>query len=365
MKRRQNKANKIIAQHARRSKNMGSLKGNAPGSVVFLGDSEKKAGEITCIMFNPEKVEINTHIKIEDIPDIHPENSCYWYNLDGLTDTKRIEILGKKFGIHTLILEDIVNTEQRPKSERVETKTFTTVKMLWYVNNSLLKEQISFVLDKNVLVSFQEEPGDIFNSVRSRLEDPNRRTRTYGADYLLFALLDVVVDHYFIVLDTLNEEAELLEERMLSNPRKEILGEIQSMRRKLLEIRRAAYPLRESIQLLENDDVNITEINKKYYRDLLDHIYHVNEMCDNLREMNTSLRDSYNTILNNRMNEVMKTLTIISTIFIPLTFIAGVYGMNFKNMPEIEMENAYFVTLAGMGLLALILIGFFRFKKWL
>ena len=305
---------------------------------------------------------------IEDAINYKLTDSVTWINVDGLKHTDQIENIGKQYDLHPLVLEDIVNTTQRPKIDVYEGYLFVVLKMLYYdKNEKIIIEQVSFVLGKNYVLTFQESEGDVFDFIRERLRLANGRIRGLKSDYLMYALIDAVVDNYFSIIETLGNKIEDLETELFAgNARDHISIEVQQLKREILKVRRAIFPLREIINRIEKGEHPL--IYKRtitYYRDIYDHLIQVSENIDIYREMIWSLMDMYMTTISNRMNEVMKVLTIMSSIFIPLTFLAGLYGMNFEHIPELKYHNGYFILLGVMFLLFIGLLFYFKRKKWL
>ena len=295
-------------------------------------------------------------------------NGVSWVNIDGLHDEKSIEQICTHVGIHKLSMEDILSIGQRPKLEEYNDYLQAVIKLLSVEpeDDNIEYEQITFILKEKTLITFQEKTGDVFNSVRNRIKEGKGLIRRRGADYLLYALLDSVVDHYFIILDNFSEKLEDLETELLDNPDKNSLNKLHGLRRETLLLRRTIYPLREMVGKFEKlDEPLISHDIKVFIRDLYDHTIKVIENIDVLRDMTSGLIDLYMNSASYKMNEIMKVLTIMSAIFIPITFIAGMYGMNFVNMPELEYKNGYFIVL---GVMVVVLIGmlvFLKRKKWI
>lgn len=345
-----------------------------PGTVTYIGRKESTETKIEVIDYNKESFERYTSNHPEDAFNFENEAKITWINIDGLSNTAEIEKLGKYYDLHPLILEDIVNTNQRPKVDEFEDYIFLVAKMLYFpkeatdkTNGSLINEHISIVVGKDYLLTFQEADGDVFEGIRDRLANAKGRIRNHGTDYLLFSILDAIIDQYFEVVDSIGDKIETLEDELFQvQPSDDITFEIQELKRTILRIRRAVFPLREVLSRLEKlDSTLIEEKTRNYFRDLYDHIIQVSENIDIYREMTWGLMDMYMTTISNKMNEVMKVLTIIATIFIPLTFIAGVYGMNFEFMPELQWEYSYFVLLGLMLVIFLFMLYYFRRKKWI
>tara|TARA_R110002073_G_scaffold300272_1_gene467520 strand:- start:4711 stop:5775 length:1065 start_codon:yes stop_codon:yes gene_type:complete len=341
--------------------------GQIPGTLVYTGDKTSKLF-IESFDYNTNYVEEKEIKHIEDVAHYKLTDSVSWININGLNNINEIEKIGDHYGLHPLILEDIVNTSQRPKIDEYEGYLFIVVKMLYYDKDDLIvSEQVSFVLGSNYVLSFQEADGDVFDSVRDRIRAKKGRIRNLGPDYLLYALIDSVVDHYYEIIETMGNKIEELEDHLFGgNPKEEITAEIQSLKREVLRVRKAIFPLREIINRIEKIEHKL--IHKKtihFFRDIYDHIVQVSENIDIYREMIWGLMDMYMTTISNKMNEVMKVLTIIATIFIPLTFIAGIYGMNFNNMPELQYKYSYFILWGIMLILFIGMLFYFKRKKWL
>jgi magnesium transporter len=296
------------------------------------------------------------------------EPTVTWVNVVGIHQVEALEKLGNCFTVHPLALEDILNTEQRPKIEDYGEDLFIVVKLISYngKKDEVEAEQISLIFRPNALISFQEKEGDDFAAVKERLRAGKGRLRKMGADYLAYTLLDVVVDQYFVVLEKLGERIEVLEGKLLADPGTATLQKIQNLKREMLLLRKWVWPLREVISSLERGEFpGIQESTRVYLRDVYDHAIQVMDTIEIYRDMLSGMLDIYLSSLNNRMNAVMKVLTIIATIFMPLTFLAGVYGMNFKHMPELDWPWGYPLILAIMGFVAILMLTLFRRKKWL
>ena len=342
--------------------------GKVPGTLVYTGKKSNKEFQVECFDYTKDKIEESVLLNIEDAINYKETDSVTWINVDGLKHTDQIENIGKQYDLHPLVLEDIVNTTQRPKIDEYDNYLFVVLKMLYYdKNENIVIEQVSFVLGKNYVITFQESEGDVFGAIRERLRHSNGRIRGLKSDYLMYALIDAVVDNYFSIIETLGNKIEDLETELFEgNARENINIEVQQLKREILKVRRAIFPLREIINRIEKGEHSL--IYKRtitYYRDVYDHLIQVSENIDIYREMIWSLMDMYMTTISNKMNEVMKVLTIMSSIFIPLTFLAGIYGMNFKYIPELEYRYGYFVLLGVMLVLFIGLLFYFKRKKWL
>ena len=342
--------------------------GLPPGTMTYVGNKESSELIIEVYNYTPEGVTHKDCTTVEDAVAFLATDAVTWVNLNGLFHVKAIEELGKSVGMHPLQLEDVVNVNHRPKIEEL-TKggRFVILKMLYYNEaNELIIEHISLVFKDNTVISFQEDDKDVFDIIRQRIKEPRGVIRNKQADYLLFAIMDAVIDHYFLILETLGDKIEVLEDQLIYNPTDNLVGEIQQLKREVLKIRRSIYPLREVVGNLEKaEHPSISDDTQKYFRDLYDHTIQVIETIETYRDMLWGLMDMYMSSVSNKMNNVMKVLTIIATIFIPLTFIVGVYGMNFENMPELHYQNGYYIVWIVMLVIFLAMLYYFKRKKWL
>jgi len=288
-----------------------------------------------------------------------------WINLDGLGDRKIIEKIQEHFCLNSLVVDDILN-DQRPKAEEFEDYLFVTLKMLYRIDGPAIDyEQISFVLGNNFLLSFQEKEGDLFDPFRERIKLDQGRVRKKKADYLLYRLIDIIVENYYNVLDNIGEQIEETEQRIQTESSGESFRKIQQLKKELIYLHKALYPLRDAVgKLVKDESTFIKEENLRYFSDVYDHVIHLIDSLDTYRDLTSGLIDIYINTQNNRLNDVIRVLTIISTIFMPLTFIVGVYGMNFEVFPELEWRYGYFIVWGVMLSIALAMIGFFKYKKW-
>jgi magnesium transporter len=306
--------------------------------------------------------------KIEECFVFRERPTVTWMNVDGLHQVEILEKLGECYGLHPLVLEDILNTDQRPKMEDYGEYIYIVLRDLDYSDksNEIEGEQISLIVGSNFVFSFQEREGDTFDPIRDRIRNNKGRIRKMRADYLAYALLDSVVDNYFIILEKLGEKIEGLEEKLVTDPARETLQTIHHLKREMLFLRKGVWPLREVINSLARGESSlVTEPTRVYLRDVYDHTIQTIDTIETYRDMVSGMLDIYLSSVSNRLNSVMKVLTIIATIFMPLTFLAGVYGMNFKFMPELEWRWGYplvWLIMAGIGISMLI---YFRRKKWL
>ncbi|HSO87879.1 MAG TPA: magnesium/cobalt transporter CorA [Draconibacterium sp.] len=343
--------------------------GLAPGSLVFTGQQKMANVDITVFHYSEDYFEESNPKSItEVITLIKSFKGVTWINIDGLHDENSIEEICTYLEIHKLSMEDILSVGQRPKLEEYQDYVQAVLKVMSLDSReeTIEYEQLSFILKGKILVTFQEKTGDVFDSVRTRIREAKGNVRKKGADYLLYALLDSVVDHYFIILDNFSEKLEDLESDLLNNPDKTTLNKLHGLRRETLLLRRTINPLREMIGRFEKLEEPLISNNiKVFIRDLYDHTIKVIETIEVLRDMTSGLLDLYMNSTSNKMNETIKILTIMTAIFIPLTFIAGVYGMNFENMPELEYKYGYFAILGVMFIVFIGMMIFFKRKKWI
>jgi magnesium transporter len=342
--------------------------GLPPGSLVHIGDKKAERTKITIIDYDGETFQEKEAKSIEECCALKDTPTVSWINVDGVHDSRLISDLGSRFGVHPLILEDIMTTAQRPKMEDMGDYIYIVVRMLDLVNKKkeVRSEQVSLILGRNFVMSFQESEGDVFDAVRDRIRSGKGRVRKQGPDYLAYALIDAIVDNYFFVLEKLGENVEEIEEALISNPDRETLHQIHAMKREMIYLRKSVWPLREVISGLERTESELVKDSTGIFlRDVYDHTIQVIDTVETYRDMLSGMLDIYLSSLSNRMNEVMKVLTIIATIFIPLTFIAGVYGMNFKFMPELEWRWGYFLVLAVMLALGVLMVILFKRRRWL
>ena len=342
--------------------------GLPPGTLVHIGEKKAETPKITIMDYD------ETHFQEKEIKTIE---ECFlfkdtptvtWINIDSLHQVEILEKLGECYGFHPLVLEDILNTDQRPKMEDYGEYLYIVLRILNYDDKSgeIESEQISLILGPNFIISFQEKEGTFFNPVRERIRNGKGRIRKMGPDYLAYALLDLIVDNYFVIMEKLGEKIEFLEEELVTQPGPETLQTIHHLKREMIFFRKAVWPLREVIGSLERGESPLVKgTSRVYLRDVYDHTIQVIDTIETFRDMVSGMLDIYLSSISNRLNAVMKVLTIIATIFMPLTFLAGIYGMNFKYMPELEWCWGYpviWVIMVGIGVSMLL---YFRKKKWL
>ena len=340
----------------------------SPGTLVHVGETKDERVSIGLIYYN--------ELQCEEIPVVQPDQAriprdregVSWVNVDGTHDVKIVEMIGAHYGLHPLILEDIVTTGQRPKFEDFSDYIFITLVALegTGVDGEVISDQISMVLGSNYLLTFQAKPGDCWGPVRERLRQGKGRLRKAGPDYLAYALMDAVVDNYFVTLEHLGEKIERLQDKVLFDPSPEVLSDIHHVKSDLLYLRKSVWPLRDVIGAMQRSESSlISATTSTYLRDIHDHTVQVMDTIETMRDIVSGLLDIYLSSVSNRLNAVMKVLTIIATIFIPLTFIAGVYGMNFDVMPELRWRWGYPAIMTLMFAIGIAMLAWFRKKKWL
>jgi len=317
------------------------------------------------IQYNEKEYVAFDNLGIEELLKKQQPQLVNWINLDGLTDSKIINRIGENFSLHSLLLEDIIS-EHQPKVEEYDDYLFFTLKMLYRIEEGEIDyEQISFVLGKNYLLSFQEKEGDFFGAFRDRIRLDQGRVRKKGPDYLLYRLIDIIVDNYYTVLDEIGQQIEEIEDQIYKGHTGNEFRKIQRLKKELIFLRKALYPLRDAMSKLIKDESGFIESsNARFFNDVYNHVAHLIDSLDTYKDLTSGLMDIYINTQNTRMNEVMKVLTVISTIFIPLTFIVGVYGMNFDFMPELHWAVGYGAVWLVMIGVTVGMIFFFRYKKW-
>lgn len=341
--------------------------GLPPGTLVHVGPTPAVAGRVTLYCYTADRFESFSVATIDDILHHRGQGACLWVHCEGLDMVDMIETIGHHFGVHPLVLEDILNTHQRPKFEEFEDHLFLVMKRL-HCNEALnvRHEQISLLMFADMLFTFRETADNLFAAVVLRLSGTKGRIRTLGIDYLAYAIMDAVVDNYFALADIMEEAIESAESALLHRPQPKIFATIQLLRREMVFIRKAIAPLREALLALQRSECPLVqERNLPYFRDVFDHTLRVIDTMDSYRDLLNGMLDIYLSSVSNRMNEIMKVLTIFASIFIPLTFIAGVYGMNFDYMPELHWRWGYPALWGVFVLLAVALLVLFKRKKWL
>jgi len=342
--------------------------GLPPGSLVHVGEQKTSHVVVHVMDYDEKQFEEHPDLPVSSCASFKEKPSTSWIDIVGLHEPGVIQQVGEAFGLHPLTQEDILNTQHRPKVEVYDEYVFVVIKMLMLApeNSDLQMEQVSIVIGKGFVLSLQEAPGDVFEGVRERLRSGKGRLRRSGPDYLAYALLDAIIDNYFVILEELGDKVAWLEDQVLADPRESIQHEIYLFKRELLALRKTVWPLREMTAVLQRAESDLlSPAIGVYLRDLYDHSVQVLDAVETFRDILSSLMDLYLSSISTRMNAIMKVLTMIATIFIPLTFIAGVYGMNFEFMPELRWKWAYPAVLLAMAVLTGGMLYYFRRKKWL
>jgi len=341
---------------------------SVPGTVTYVGKKRETRSRLHLIDYTEKDIsEASISTVAESLPFLD-KPSITWLDITGVHDEEVIHDIGRHYNVHPLTLEDIANTTQRSKVEEYEDYLFVVMKMAYYAEDpgEVMIEQVSLVIGKNYVISFQEIEGDVLDELRDRIRSGRGRIRRLGSDYLMYAIMDSIVDHYFTIMEKISDEIEGLEEMLLLSADQDLLNRIYGLRQELIFLRKSIWPAREVMSLLmrtENDFV--TDSVTMFLRDMYDHTVQAIETVETFREMVSAMLDLYLSTVSNRMNEVMKVLTIFAALFIPLTFLAGVYGMNFKFMPEINMRLAYPLWWAAAAVITVLMLIYFKRKKWL
>lgn len=342
--------------------------GLSPGTLVHIG--EKKTDSMKALMLDYDERNYSETVlpQIEQCMVSRGKPSVTWVNIEGVHDIQALEKIGRRFNLHPLVMEDILNTDQRPKLEDYGDYLYIVLRMLTNGGESgeIVSEQVSLILGENFVLSIQEgAEGDVFDSVRNRIRGGKGQIRRLGADYLAYALIDAVVDNYFIILEKIGEHIELLEESLIINPGPDTLQLLHHLKREMIYLRKSVWPLREVVSAMQRCDAALIHESTGYYlRDVYDHTIQVIDTIETFRDMLSGMLDIYLSSVSNRMNAVMKVLTVIATIFMPLTWIAGIYGMNFKHMPELEWKWGYPAVWLVMLAIAAGMLVYFKKKKW-
>ena len=341
--------------------------GLPPGSLVHVGEETGEPVRIKLIEYNEEHFHETDCANVGECRPIRDGRAVNWVSIDGIHRADVIEAVGELFGLHPLLLEDVMNANQRPKFEDYGDYVFVVVKRLGPngPGRAVETEQISFVLGEGYVITFGERTGDTFDAVRERIKTGKGKLRKMGADYLLYTLLDTIVDNYFAVMEALGENIEIVEDALVTRPQAPVSRSIHNLKREMIYLRRSIWPLREVVGSLEREEsCLVTEQTSVYFRDVYDHVVQVMDSIDTYRDMLSGMLDIYLSSVSNRLNEVMKVLTIIATIFIPLTFIVGLYGMNFQYMPELKLVWGYPAVLTIMAAISGFMVYYFKKKKW-
>jgi len=342
--------------------------GLPPGTLLHIGDKKMETTKITLMDYDESNF-LEKEVKlVEESFPFKDKPTVTWINIDGIHEIEIIEKIGKYFGVHPLILEDILNTEKRPKMEDFETYIYVTLKILKQQENSdkILSEQVSLIIGTNFVISLMERENDVFDPIKERIRNGKGHIRKMGSDYLAYSLIDAIVDNYFIIMEKFGEKIEVMEEELVKNPTPGTLRSLHDTQRELMLLRKSVWPLREVVNnMLRGESTLIHESTLIYFRDVYDHTIEIIDMIEGLRDMVSRMFDMYLSSISNKLNEIMKVLTIIATIFIPLTFIAGVYGMNFEYMPELKWRWGYPFIWVIMISVSLLMLKYFRKNKWI
>ncbi|MCI0481649.1 MAG: magnesium/cobalt transporter CorA [Candidatus Dadabacteria bacterium] len=343
-------------------------KGLHPGTLIHVGERKVEKVRLTVIDYNQDMFVEREFGAVDECLEYADKETVTWINVNGLHDTEIINRIGEHFGIHPLVLEDILDTDKRPELDDYVDYIFIILKMILVDKETgrIDAEQVSFLLCRNTVISFQEGEGDVFEFIRERIRTGKGRIRKAGADYLVYALTDAVVDNYFVALEEIGELIEEIEDELLEDPGAETLRDIYGLKRELVLLRKYTFPLRELVHKFQISESPLIDRNTKLYiRDLYDHAMQIMDTTESFRDMISGMLETYLSISSNRMNEVMKVLTVMATIFIPLTFIAGIYGMNFENMPELQHHLGYPGVMLLMLIIGLTMVYYFRRRKWI
>lgn len=342
--------------------------GLPPGALVFVGEKKEEEPKIWVIDYDSTELQERKEATVEECLRLKETSTVSWINVNGLSDVDMIKNLGEAFQIHPLVLEDILHTAQRPKFEEYEDHIFIVVKMLSYNNETqqIESEQVSIILGSNYVISFQEREGDCFEILRERIRNFKGRIRKMGPDYLAYSLMDSIIDNYFVVMEEIANRIEEVDMNISSGIIEDAPQVINSLKKQMLVFRRTLWPLREVINAMERSEATlISDSVGIFLRDIYDHTVELIDTMETFRDVLSGLLDMHMSAVSNRMNEIMKTLTIIATIFIPLTFIVGVYGMNFLNIPELSWHWGYYAVWLVMLSMVVVLVIYFRRKRWL
>jgi magnesium transporter len=343
--------------------------GLPPGSLVYIGaQTEARQSRITAIEYEEHQVREREVRNLDELLPLKPAPVTTWINVDGVHDAALLAEFGQAFSLDSLLMEDILNTDQRSKYEYIDNRIYVILKMFDFdtIKQEIRSEQVSLVVGPNFLITFQEEVGNEFDHIRERLRNNGSRLRQGGSGFLAYILVDVVIDRYFLVLENIGHALESLEDTMLGESQPDMLQQVHQIKRELIFFRKHLWPVRETISNLRHADTELLTVQTQHYlRDVHDHIIQAIDTLETYRDLISGIQELYLSVLSNRMNEIMKVLTIISTIFIPLTFIVGVYGMNFKYMPELEQVWAYPTIWLIMLLIAALMLAYFRRKQWI
>ena len=342
--------------------------GASPGTVMYVGEERSDPIVVTHITYDAGGVVGPTRVPAADVKPTTTSGGVSWFTIDGVHDTEVLRRIGENFQLHPLVVEDIANTAQRPKIEDFDSYIFVAMKMITFDNETkeLVAEHVSIIFGEGFVLAFLEDEGDVFEPIRARIQAGKGKIRRFGADYLAYALMDAVIDNYFEVLEDIGEQIEEVEDEVVHAPSAKTLHTVHSLKRELIFLRRAVWPMRETANSLLRDESHLVSPETRIYlRDLYDHTVHVIDTVETLRDIVAGMLDVYLSSVSNKLNQVMKVLTVMSSVFIPLTFVAGVYGMNFQYMPELQWRYGYPAVMGCMALVAAGLLLVFRRRGWM
>ncbi|HOO55211.1 MAG TPA: magnesium/cobalt transporter CorA [bacterium] len=358
----------ILSSPVKAFKNSSKKAGLPPGTLVYIGDKKDQPPRISVIDYTSENIHETEMESTEKIGEYKNSASITWINVEGIHDTELIQNIGSLFDLHPLVLEDIVHTGQRPKIEDYGEYLFIVLKMFYthHTTGEIISEQVSLVIFENCVISFQELRGDIFDPLRKRIRNAKGRIRRKGSDYLAYTIIDTVADHYFIILEGIGTIIEDIEEQLTGDPSPESLQAVRDLKKQCILMRKSIWPLREVLSSIVKEETKLINPETiKYFTDVYDHTIQVVDSVETFRDMLSGMTDLYLSSISWKTNEVMKVLTIIATVFIPLSFFAGVFGMNFTNMPELSWKWSYPVFWLVIILISAGMIFYFKKKKWL
>lgn len=338
-----------------------------PGVLVHVGEVYSDHPKIIVVDYSKDSFAESTDATIEEALEYIHSPEITWINIQGINDTTIIDAIGKEFGMHALAMEDILNTDQRAKLDDYKDYLYIVLRLLNYdyKADTVTGEQISILVNKNCVITFQESNRDLFKGIRERIRKPNTKIREMGTDYLCYTIIDWIIDQYFVILEKVDDKLEHLEEALLNHPHTEILLKIERTKREVILLRKSVWPIRDLVSQFNRIDTPLIHENSRIFmRDVYDHTIQLIDTIESFRDIVSGMLDLYLSNLTQRTNEIMKVLTVVSTIFVPLTFLASLYGMNFDNIPELHAQYGYYVLLCVMVLIASAMIYYFRRKKW-
>ena len=358
---------KILNKKPEDSTTSSDTVGLQPGALIHVGEKRVDTVTFEQIEFSNSQFLRRTSDTVDGCLNTEGKTSVTWTNIIGLHDPDIIQKIGQYYSMHGLVQSDVMNTELRPKIEDHDDYIHILLKLPHILSESeLFMEQISIIIGRNYIISFQETPDDIFDPIRERIEKSVGTIRKRNSDYLGYALVDAIIDYYYVVMEKIGIQSEQLEEELMNNPTPKTLQTIYTLKREMVVLRKSIWPMREMIDRFERMQSDIIqESTRTYLRDVYNHSVQVMDNIEGLRELIGGMLDTYLSSIGNKMNEVMKTLTIIASIFIPITFIAGIYGTNFSYVPELEWEGSYFVMIGVMAIIVIVMLAWFRKKQWL